>query len=261
MAARGGLMGGGFRDHFSGHAAAYASARPGYPPELFAWLAANSRAHRLAWDAGCGNGQASSALAAHFDAVFATDPSAAQVASATVHPRVRYAVEPAERCSLADASANLVTVAQAYHWFDHAAFCEEARRVLKPGGLVALWSYARSAVTPAVDALFDRLHDTILAEDWPAGREHVIDHYRQLPFPFERIEAPDFAMHEHWRLAQYLAYLRSWSASQRHLARTGRDAVGELAEGFEAAWGDPEQRRVIRWPLVLKVGRAWVGRL
>jgi SAM-dependent methyltransferase len=243
-----------FRDHFSGHAADYASARPGYPEALFGWLASEAPGRALAWDAGCGNGQASIGLAAHFEVVFATDPSAAQVASATPHPRVRYAVEPSERCSLADASADLVTVAQAYHWFDQAAFCEEARRVLKPCGLVAMWSYARSAVTPAVDALFDALHDEVLAEDWPAGREHVIDRYRQLPFPFDGLDVPDFEMREHWSLAQYLAYLRSWSASQRHLARTGRDAVSELEQSFRAAWGDTD-RRVVHWPLSLKAGR------
>ena len=258
MAPGGGLSDavGAFRDHFSGHAAAYASARPGYPQALVDWLAAQSPARTQAWDAGCGNGQASVALAAHFDAVFATDPSAAQVASATPHPRVRYAVEPAEQCSLAEASADLVTVAQAYHWFRHAAFCQEARRVLRPGGLIALWSYARSTVTPAVDALFDTLHDDILAQDWPAGREHVLDRYRQLPFPFARVDAPDFEMAERWSLPQYLAYLRSWSASQRHLARTGTDAVAALEDGFAEAWGDPGTHRVVTWPLLLRAGRA-----
>ena len=257
MAPGGGLSDpvGAFRDHFSGHAAAYASARPGYPQALVDWLAAQSPARTLAWDAGCGNGQASVALAAHFDAVFATDPSAAQVASATPHPRVRYAVEPAEQCSLAEASADLVTVAQAYHWFRHAAFCQEARRVLRPGGLIALWSYARSTVTPGVDALFDALHDDILAQDWPAGREHVLDRYRQLPFPFARVDAPDFEMVERWTLPQYLAYLRSWSASQRQWRRTGIDPVAAVENEMRRAWGEYGTRREVEWPLHLLVGR------
>lgn len=244
-----------FKDHFSGHASSYADARPGYPPALFHWLAAQCRGHALAWDAGCGNGQASVALADHFDRVFASDPSAAQIGNALAHPRITYAVEPAERCRLADGSADLVTVAQAYHWFDHARFCAEARRVLAPGGVVAVWTYAESRVDRAVDEVFSRLHDRLLVEDWPAGREHVISGYRDLPFPLQRIEVPTFCMSRRWDLPQYLAYLRSWSASERHLRRTGVDPVGLVAADMEAAWGDAQAVRDISWPLVVLAGR------
>jgi SAM-dependent methyltransferase len=248
--------GAGFADHFSGHAAAYADARPRYPSALFDWLAAQCARHALAWDAGCGNGQASVALAAHFDAVFATDPSAPQVAAAEPHPRVRYAVEPAERCSLADASADLVTVAQAYHWFDAAAFCREARRVLAPGGVVASWTYAESRVAPGVDAVFDHLNDTLVVCDWPPERAHVVNGYRDLPFPFVPIAAPPFEHGCEWTLGQYAAYLRSWSACQRYAKRTGGDAVAEVLPAMAAAWGDAAQARRVRWPMTLRVGRA-----
>jgi SAM-dependent methyltransferase len=244
-----------FQDHFSAQAASYAQSRPHYPAALFSWLAAQCRGHALAWDAGCGNGQASIALAAHFDAVLGTDPSAAQIASATAHPGVRYAVEPAEHCSLGDASADLVTVAQAYHWFDQSRFCAEARRVLQPDGVIAIWSYAESRVDPAVDAVFDELHHVRLGDYWPAGRDHVLNRYRDLPFPFTPIAAPAFEMRSDWTLAQYLAYLRSWSASQRYLERTGRDAVSEIEATMSAAWGDPALRRIVQWPLLLLVGR------
>jgi SAM-dependent methyltransferase len=244
-----------FADHFSTQAAGYAQARPGYPPALFEWLAAQVSQPALAWDAGCGNGQASFGLAENFDRVFASDPSAAQIAQAPAHPRIRYAVEPAEHCSLASASADLVIVAQAFHWFDHARFVAEAGRVLRPGGLVAVWSYARSSVVPAVDALFDRLHDDVLFEDWPAGREHVLTQYRNLPFPFARVAVPAFEMRERWTLAHYLAYLRSWSASERYLRRTGRDAVSELEPMLQRAWGDPARIREVRWPLLVLAGR------
>ena len=244
----------GFSDHFSGHAGGYAEARPGYPDALFDWLAAQCGSRGLAWDAGCGNGQASVALGDRFDAVFATDPSAPQVASATAHPRVRYAVEPAEHCSLPDASVDLVTVAQAYHWFAHDAFCAEARRVLKPGGAVALWTYAESTVSPEVDAVFAYLNDTLVISDWPAEREHVVSRYRDLPFPFAGMDAPAFAMRCDWTLAQYLAYLRSWSASQRYLKRSGRDPVAEIAPAMARAWGNAAQSRAVRWPLSLLAG-------
>ncbi len=126
-----------FKDHFSGHAADYASARPHYSTELFDWLAQQCDARLLAWDAGCGNGQAACALAMHFEQVYASDPSAAQIAAAAPASNIRYAVEPAEACGLRDASVDLVTVAQAMHWFDVPRFQVEARRVLRSGGVFA----------------------------------------------------------------------------------------------------------------------------
>lgn len=244
-----------FKDHFSSHAAAYADARPGYPPELFRWLSSQCAGHALAWDAGCGNGQASVALAAHFARVFASDPSAAQIASALPDSRVEYAVEPAEQCRLESASVDLVTVAQAYHWFEHLQFCREVQRVLVSGGVVALWTYAESRVDAAVDAVFAALHDELLADDWPAGREHVISRYRDLPFPFDPVPVPAFSMSRRWTLAQYQAYLRSWSASERYRARTGVDPVALLSAQMETAWGDPQAVREVSWPLSIRAGR------
>lgn len=244
-----------FQDHFSGHAAAYADARPGYPQDLFAWLAAQSHGHQLAWDAGCGNGQASVALAEYFDGVYASDPSEAQVASALANARVRYFVGAAEESGLPSSCADLVTVAQAYHWFDPHRFCAEARRVLKPSGLIAVWSYAESEVSSDVDRVFDELHNVRLGADWPAGRDHVVNRYRDLPFEFDPVPVPAFEMRSDWNLHQYLAYLRSWSASQRYLARTGRDAVQEISDDMRTAWGDPEAVRTVRWPLLVLAGR------
>lgn len=244
-----------FKDHFSAHAASYADARPGYPDEMFEWLALQCPRRRLAWDAGCGNGQASVALAGFFGEVYATDPSEAQIRQAQPHERVQYAVEGAEDCSLGDHTANLVTVAQAYHWFEHDKFCNEARRVLSNDGVIALWSYAESMVNTDVDLVVNELHHGTLENDWPAERRHVLDRYRDLPFPFRAIPAPSFEMRSEWNLPQYLAYLSSWSASQRYLKRTGEDAVAEAAPAMREAWGDPEQVRSVQWPLLLLVGR------
>ena len=128
-------------------------------------------------------------------------------------------------------------------------------RVLRPEGLVAAWSYERCAVTPEVDAVFARLYGQALGAWWPPERRHVESGYATLPFPYAAIDAPSFTLRCDWKLAQYLAYLRSWSACQRKLAAEGIDAVGVLADEFAAAWGDADVVRVVSWPLALRVGR------
>lgn len=245
-----------FADHFSGHAAHYASARPRYPDALFAWLAQQCQAQDLAWDAGCGNGQASIALTAHFAQVFASDPSSRQIEQAAAHPRVRYAVEPAETCSLAAASVDLISVAQAYHWFDQVRFCDEVRRVARSGALLAIYSYERSAVSADVDAVFEHLYRDVLGPYWPTERQQVENGYRDVLFPFaELADVPRWQLQCDWTLAQYLAYLRSWSACQKYVAANGRDPVATLAPAFAEAWGDAANVRTVVWPLNVRVGR------
>lgn len=244
-----------FSDHFSGHAAGYAQARPTYPETVFEWLAARCARRELAWDAGCGNGQAALALARRFACVVATDPSAEQIAQAPTHPQIEYRVEPAESPTLADASVDLVTVAQAMHWFDLDRFHASVARVLRRDGLVAVWTYGLSNVDAEVDAVFRRLYDDVLGPYWPAERRHVENGYAELAFPYMAIDAPPFEMETRWTLAQYLAYLRTWSATQRYLRATGEDPVQVLAAAFTTAWGDPARAREVRWPLGLRVGR------
>jgi SAM-dependent methyltransferase len=244
-----------FKDHFSGHAALYRDARPLPPADWFDWLAQQAPDRALAWDAGCGNGQASRGLAAHFGCVIATDPSATQIEQAAAHPHIDYRVEPAERSSLAAGSASLVSVSQALHWFDLGAFHAEVRRVAKPGALLAVSAYGNCSVSREIDAVERRLYADTLGTDWPPERALVDAGYRDLPFPFAPVEAPSFAMRADWNLAQFLAYLRSWSATQRHAKRTGVDAVEAAAPDLSAAWGDPAAVRAVRWPFFTRVGR------
>lgn len=244
-----------FKDHFSAHAGLYRDARPLPPADWFDWLAGQAPDRALAWDAGCGNGQASLGLAAHFERVIATDPSATQVAQAMPHRAIEYRVEPAERSSLPDASASLVCVSQALHWFDLEAFYAEVRRIARPGALVAISAYGNCSVDRAVDAVEQELYADTLGGDWPPERALVDSGYRELPFPFAAVGTPSFAMQQAWDLGRFLAYLRSWSASQRHLRRTGTDAVEAAAPALARAWGEPARVRTVRWPFFTRVGR------
>jgi SAM-dependent methyltransferase len=233
----------------------YREARPLPPADWFAWLAGQAPDRMLAWDAGCGNGQASLGLAAHFGRVVATDPSATQIAQASPHPAIDYRVEPAEQSSLAPASASLVCVSQALHWFDLAAFHAEVRRVARPGAVLAVSAYGNCSVDRAVDAVEQALYADTLGGDWPPERALVDSGYSELAFPFDPVPTPSFSMRADWNLAQFLAYLRSWSATQRYLRRTGVDPVEAAAPALAHAWGDSGRVRAVRWPFFTRVGR------
>lgn len=248
-------MGATFKDHFSGHAASYAAARPDYPPDLFDWLAEQAPARTLAWDCATGNGQAARALAEHFERVIATDASAEQIAQAVPQPHVEYRIATAESPGLDPNSADLVTVAQAVHWFDRPRFYEAARRILRPGGLIAVWSYGLFTIDPALDGIVNRFYDGVMGPYWPPERKLVDARYATLDFPFEEVAAPAFVMERDWTLDQVLAYLRTWSAVQRYRHDEGRDPVSLISGAFTRQWGDAPRRRVC-WPLYVRAGRS-----
>jgi SAM-dependent methyltransferase len=244
-----------FKDLFSGHAARYAAARPTYPEALFDWLATLAPRDGTVLDCGCGNGQASTALAERFARVIATDPSPEQIANAVPHARVSYKVAPAERSGLAEGSVVLVTAAQAVHWFDHAAFAAECRRVLAPGGAVVVWCYSVNSVDPAVDALTQRLYSDLTAPYWQPERRYIDEGLRTLPWPFAELATPEFAMRVRWDLPRFLDYLRTWSAVKGYEQARGHDPVGLLEAEYLAAWGEPARQREVRFPLHLRAGR------
>ncbi len=244
-----------FQDHFSAHAGEYAAHRPTYPDELFVFLAEMTPARELAWDVGAGSGQAAVALARFFDRVVATDASAEQITQAKNHAGVEYRVAPAERSPLADGAVDLVTVAQALHWFDREPFFTEARRVLKPGGALAAWCYGLHRVTPEVDAVIGYLYDEVLAGFWPAERALVDGGYATIEFPLERLETPEFEMAHQWTLVELMAYISTWSAAKRYETAHGKSASALIIKELCTAWGNAERSRQVTWPLYLHARR------
>jgi SAM-dependent methyltransferase len=244
---------------FSSVAREYANFRPGYPPALFTWLASLTTARDAAWDCGCGSGQASLALAGHFTRVHATDVAPEQIAAARPHPRVEYSVAPAERSGLAAESVDLVTVAQALHWFDVDAFYAEARRVSRPHGVIAVWTYPRPELAdPALDRLFFAFYGDVVGPYWPPERRHVEANYQTLPFPFEELPHPPFALEFEWSLEQLAGYASSWSATARYRKATGNDPLPLLRESLAPCWPAGGTARV-RMPIVLRAGRLRAG--
>jgi SAM-dependent methyltransferase len=245
-----------FCDHFSGVAGASAEFRPRYPDALFDWLADLAPRRELAWDCATGSGQAAAAQARLFERDVETDASTEKLEAATPHPRVEYRVAPAEESGLGADSADAITVAQALHWFDRPAFYGEAERVLRVGGVLAVWTYGHPHLDPPeTDALFQEFYSGTVGPYWPPERALVDAGYRTIEFPFPEVDPPPFEMDTHWTLAALLGYVATWSATTRFRSARGFDPVPALGEALARAWGNPEEARRIRWPLAVRAGR------
>ena len=243
------------KDHFSGHAACYQQFRPNYPDALFAYLASLCASRVLAWDCAAGNGQAAVALAPYFDGLIATDASAQQIEQAEPNARIKYLVAPAERAPISTGTVDLVTVAQALHWLDLKGFYPEVNRVLKNGGLLAVWCYQLHSISSEIDTIVQRLYSDIVGPYWPPERKVVEDGYKSLPFPFEELTTPEFRMVHSWNLAHVRGYIDSWSSTQRYRKQNNADPYAIIEADLKAAWGDPDTTREVIWPLHLRLGR------
>jgi SAM-dependent methyltransferase len=154
---------------------------------------------------------------------------------------------------------DLVTVAVAVHWFDLDRFYDEARRVLKPNGVLAVWTYYAPIISPELDRLIIRLTHGALGDYWPEQVHYLREGYRTLPFPFEEVASPAFDTSAEWDLDELAGFITSWSASRIYLERHGRHAIEEIWPDVKRAWGPPQQKRRVRWPLYLRVGRTRSG--
>ncbi len=245
-----------FRDHFSGVAADYAAFRPQYPNALFDWLASVARRHDVAWDCACGSGQASRSLAPHFDLVVATDASPVQVASAPPIENTFFVVAASERAPLADRAVDLVTVAQALHWFVGEKFFDEVKRIVRPGGVFAAWTYGMPHVEcETVQKSVHGFIDELLGPYWPAEIRLVLDGYSSIDLPFEELETPAFELQVKWPLARFMGFVRTWSGVGRFQEERGEDPVALLASELEGHWEDEEDLLPISWRLDLRAGR------
>ena len=244
---------GGFHNYFGPQASRYREYRPQYPAALFEYLTRVAGGAGVAWDCATGNGQAAVQLADHFVSVTATDPSDAMIAHAIPNPRVTYSVAKYES-GLPDRSANLVTVAQALHWFDIEPFVRETRRVLAPGGLLAAWCYSKCSVDPNVDAIVDRFYSVTLRPFWARERRHVDEGYRTIALPIDELAPPTFEMIEQWSLPEFAAYIRTWSAVNKLIEVRGEEPVRAFEENLAKRWGAPQLPRPVRWPVHLRVG-------
>jgi SAM-dependent methyltransferase len=188
-----------------------------------------------------------------FDRVIATDASEKQIASAQPHERVEYCVAPAENSGIRSATIDLIMVAQALHWFDLDRFYAEARRVLKPDGVLAASAYNLLQIEPAIDKIVNRYYYEVVGPFWPPERK-LVENFGDLPFPFPETKAPSFEMTALLNLEQLMGYLRTWSATQRFIAANRRDPLEEIYDELRSAWGEAQQLHRVVWPVTLRVG-------
>lgn len=244
-----------FEDHFSTQSGQYAQYRPQYPDVIYAYLASIAPSRSLVWDCGTGNGQAAVGLVQHFERVYATDASAEQITLAYSHDKVEYHVETAERVSLETGSVDLVTVAQAVHWFDFDKFYAEVKRVLKPNGVLVVWTYGLPEISPTIDKIVYRCYSEILSGFWPERIRYVEERYQTLPFPFEEIDPPQFVMEGEWDLGQLAGFMDSWSGTQKYIQQNGKHPVKEIGDELLSDWPNEKEKRKVRWPLYFRIGR------
>jgi SAM-dependent methyltransferase len=243
-----------FKDNFSLQSDIYSRYRPSYPDELFTYLASLTPGHKLAWDCGTGNGQAASSLVNYYDEVIATEPSEAQIRNAIPHPRIQYKVEVAERSSLRERSADLVTIANAMHWFKLDEFYTEVRRVLKPGGVIAAWCYQVPSVNNEVDKILMDYHDVTLGSFWKEPNRLVDLEYTTIPFPFQDVKDNVFYTTRMFTLEDLIIYLNTWSATQRFIGDRGTNPTEALVQPLAEVWENAEEQRKVTWKLIMKTG-------
>ncbi len=242
------------KDNFSKQSDLYSKFRPGYPKQLFEFLLPLLPVKKLAWDCGTGNGQLAVTLSKHFDEVYATDISAAQITNATKKNNIFYSVENAEETTLPDNKFDLITVAQAIHWFDFEKFYRHVNRTLQHGGIIAIIGYDVFNINKEIDLLIDEFYKKTTGSYWDKERKHIDHHYSTIPFPFKEIDTPDFAMNYSWEFEQVIGYLNTWSAVQHYIRKNNENPVEKLSAELKKVWGNVLKRKV-SFPVFMRTGR------
>ena len=240
------------KDNFSKNSSEYAQFRPKYPAELFSFLENRVEEKEAAWDCGTGNGQVAGELANFFIRVEATDISQQQLDNAIKLSNINYSLQPAEKTNFPDNYFDLITVAQAIHWFDFSQSYKEVNRTLKPGGILAVIGYGLFKSNEQTNDLIDHFYRDIVGPFWDPERRYLDDGYCSIQFPFEEIQSPGFEMEFSWDFEHLIGYLKTWSAVKHFQNKNGYDPVTVISGDLRTAFGE---RSVVKFPLFLRVGK------
>jgi len=242
------------KDNFSSQSDKYARFRPTYPEGLFDYLLSIVPGKENAWDCGTGNGQVARVLAESFDRVVATDISQQQIDNAVRHERIEYSVQPAEKTSFPDDTFDLITVAQAIHWFNFDTFYQEVHRTIRSGGVLAVIGYGLIQINPVIDKIIDGFYRTIVGPYWDKERRYIDEGYKTIPFPYQEIHAPAFENSFEWSFEHLIGYIGTWSAVKHYEKMNGHDPIDQVYDTLKASWGNDETIKG-RFPILLRVAR------
>lgn len=242
------------KDNFSIHADKYLKYRPAYPPDLMRFLNETARFHENAWDCGTGNGQMAKGLSPYFKHIFATDISEAQLKECLYEENITYKIETAEKTSFPDNMFDLITVAQAIHWFNFKAFYAEVERTIKPGGVLAIVGYGLLQIDGETDKVISKLYTELLGPFWDKERKYIDENYQTILFPYEEMLAPEFQNTYEWSFEQLIGYLQTWSAVNHYVKRKGENPVELMYPELKNAWGQTNFKKV-KFPLLLRMAR------
>jgi len=240
------------KDNFSNQASIYAQFRPTYPKSVFDYLNTVVKHKKMAWDCATGNGQMARELSKSFEQIYATDISQKQLDNAFQAENIVYSIAKAEETHFADNTFDLITVAQAIHWFDFEKFYAEVNRVAKSGAVLFVIGYSMPRFEGKIDAILQDFYWNITGPYWDAERKHLDNRLESVPFPFEQIECPHFTNEYRWTLEMVEGYFNSWSSIQHYIKKNGVNPVNEVIEKLSSYWIDEER---VEFPLFTKVGR------
>lgn len=242
------------KDLFSTQSDQYAKFRPTYPPDLFRFINRNVQNKGNAWDCGTGNGQVAYGLSKTFENVFATDISQSQMDHAIRADNISYSVQPAEQTNFDNGLFDLITVAQAIHWFDFDRFYTEVRRTAKNGALLCVIGYGILTISEQIDAAITDFYYNIIGSYWDSERQYIDEHYKTIPFPFDEIKAPSLTNTQYWTLDHLIGYLNTWSAVTHFIKQNHVNPVDKLRTEIEKYWGK-RQIKPVRFPVLIRTGR------
>ena len=195
-------------------------------------------------------------FAPHFQQVMATDISMKQLEHAVHNARIIYSIGSAEKTLFPDDSFDLITVAQAYHWFHFESFFHEATRVGKADSIVAVWGYGLiHCQTPALNNIIKYFYSETVGRYWDAERTYVDDGYKTIPFYFQNLPSQDFSIDLTWNWEDLVGYFNSWSSVQHFIKANQTNPVDEFASELRKYWIDPQEKKLFSFPLFLKIGK------
>ncbi|WP_373497451.1 class I SAM-dependent methyltransferase [Aquiflexum sp.] len=241
------------KDLFSNHSEEYARYRPNYPRTLFEFVIKLCKDKEIAWDCGTGNGQVADHLSNYFHKIEATDISENQLENAIARPNINYSKQRAEITNFPDHLFDLITVAQAIHWFDFEGFYKEVNRTAKKDAFILILGYGLLKTSSETDNVINKLYRNILDNYWEPERKYLDEEYRTIPFPFEEIRVPNFQNEQFWSFEQIWGYLQTWSAVRKYIQINQEDPLDLIKSELKKAWGKNSMK--VEFPLLIRLGR------